>query len=64
MSSQPRVTVRHDLPIEAVIIDTTVDPQTINLCFNGCRLSLPMSAEMQEQARAHPLQVKLILETA
>lgn len=53
---------RHEIPIDGVVIDTTVTPRTINLFLPGIRIVIPVTAEIEQQLRTKPRNYHLFLE--
>lgn len=60
--SRERKTINLALPIDGIIVDTTVDPMMINLHTHGIKISVPVDAEMHKLMQRSVPKYRLVLE--
>jgi hypothetical protein len=58
----PKETVRAVIPVDGFIIDTTVDPMTVDVHIHGIKISVPTNDEIRYLLRKRPAQFRLCLE--
>lgn len=57
-----RRTINLALPVDGVVVDTTVEPMVINLHTHGIKISVPVDAEMHKLMQHSVPKYRLVLE--